>query len=98
MSHYTDQMKAFDARRKWITAAWLLGASYKQLAELHGVKAPTMVVAVDKEMRKQERREARRDWKLSQAALLQMYALWKEHSTEWSELTITEIADHLAKY
>lgn len=66
---YEEALKGYAVRRKWMTAAWLLGASYRQLALLHGITKATILQSVDKEMSKDDRASARLGGKLSYSAL-----------------------------
>lgn len=64
-----DRMQEYALRRHWLTTAWLLGASYRQLALLEGVTAASILQAVNKTISKTERQAKRIAWSLEPTAL-----------------------------
>ena len=56
-------------RRLWITAAWLAGASWRQLARLHEVAPQTLMVSADRLLTSSERQALRLRAQMSLEAL-----------------------------
>ncbi len=71
------------SRPKWFVTAWLLGASWRQLAALHAIRPQTVMASADTVMPSFERQRSRLRDKMSyealsayRAAFLQMH--WAE--------------------
>jgi hypothetical protein len=79
-------------RRQWMTVAWLLGASYRQIGTLHGIARQTVMDIVDRTMPIADRRAARHATECSLEKLSYYRSLFNKNIEMLSGLTTNEAA------
>lgn len=81
------------SRPKWFVTAWLMGASWRQLAWMHKIAPQTVVASADRVMSSPERQASRLADQMSPDKLSQYRAAYIE--TDWGDATPVEIAKQL---
>jgi hypothetical protein len=89
------QSPATNIRRNWMTAAWLLGASFRQLGTLHDIAPQTAVSIIDRAMKSKERSAIRLAQGMSLEALSAFRARYNESLETLTGMTPLEIAQWL---
>lgn len=92
VSSYVKELQNYETRRKWLCAAWLLGASFRQLAMLHEVTPATVIQLVNKAMAKEARNAARLSVKLGYSELSWYKARFQDHIAILALLEPADIA------
>lgn len=91
----TSNSKYDPTRRLWLAAAWLMGASWRNLAALHGVAGPTILLTVDRILPKEERQAQRLGTRMSVDRIAMYRASFTANIQHLQSLTPLEIAQWL---
>lgn len=84
-------------RNLFMSAAHLLGASFRQLARLYQISPASVIQAVDKMIPVALRSKSRLDYKMSLERLSQHQANFVQHQLELTEYSPGELAQWLAR-
>lgn len=91
----TGNYKYDPTRRLWLAASWLLGASWRNLAHMHQVAAPTVLAVVNRILPKEARSEQRIGYNLELEKISLYHASFNKNLQYLSSLTPLEIAQWL---
>lgn len=79
-------------RNHWMATAWILGASFRMLAKLHGISAPTVVQVIDRFLESGKRNGMRLGYQLTPDKISEYHANYYNNKLLLSKLSVVAAA------